>query len=272
MAVRVSIRPNDLRAWQNALAEYAALTHRSLEEVAVIKAREVLYYASAHLQRAHAADFGETSKGTDLTRGDEATCALVAWLLRKKAEAGKIRGLGFTDFHTGRTIARQYTARSRGRGKNRVKTEYLGRGARYYTRAYARQWARQQTRVRKSHRKFVLILPIKAAQAIAEKARKMGIDIPLGKSPKRPSAKQVSVDGTATAVTLRRAGARTAIELTSRYRFRSARTLADQPIDRTARAYQAMIDEALPIGLRASLQNIQSYLARKWAQAAKKSS
>ena len=270
MPTQIRIRPNDLRAWQDALADYAALTHRSLEEVAVIKSREVLYYTSAHLQQTAGDGFGTQSRGTDLTTGSPSACALVAWLLRKQADAGKLRGLGFTDFRNGRIIARQFYGRGKSRGQ--IKTEYLGRGARFYTRAYARQWARQQTRVRKSHRKFVLILPIKAAQAIAEKARKMGIDIPLGKSPKRPSAKQVSVDGTATAVTLRRAGARTAIELTSRYRFRSARTLADQPIDRTARAYQALIDEALPIGLRASLQNIQTYLARKWAQAAKKSS
>lgn len=269
MPLQIKIKPKDLRAWQDALAQYAAITHRTLAEVAVIKAREVFYYASAHLQRTHPSDFGTQSRGTDLTRGDPSTCALVAWLLRKKADAGKIAGLGFTDFRTGKTIARQYAGRGKSKGK--IKTEYLRRGARYYTRAYARQWARQQTRVRRSHRKFILILPIKAAQAIAERAKRIGIDIPLGKSPKRPAARQLAVDGTATAVTIRQAGARTAIALTSTYRFRSPQSLAGQPIDRTARDYQAMIDAALPAGLRASLRNIQSYLARKYAQLAKKS-
>ena len=268
MPVTIQIRDRDLRAWQAALADYAAVTHRSLEEVAVIKAREVLFYASSYLQQTYGVgDATSSRKGMDLTAGDESTCALVAWLLRKKAEAGKIRGLGSIDAK-GRRIARTFAGRGKNKGK--TKTELLGRGARFYTRAYARQWARQQTRVRKSHRKFVLTLPIKAANALAEKARAMGIDVSLGKSPRKPSARQIAVDGTATAITLRKAGNRTAIALDTRYRFRSSHSLANQPIDETARDYQRMIDEALPAGLRASLANIQVYLKRKWAQLSKK--
>lgn len=268
MPLQIQIRDRDLKAWQAALADYAAVTHRSLEEVSVIKAREVLFYASNYLQQTYGVgDATSSRKGMDLTAGDESTCALVAWLLRKKAEAGKIKGLGSTDAK-GRRVARTFAGRGKNAGKTR--TELLGRGARFYTRAYARQWARQQTRVRKSHRKFILILPIKAANAIAEKARAMGIDIPLGKNPRKPSARQIAVDGTATAITLRKTGNRTSIDLTTRYRFRSAHSLANQPIDLTAQDYQSMIDEALPAGLRASLANIQVYLKRKWSQLAKK--
>ena len=268
MPIKIEIRDRDLRAWQAALADYAAVTHRSLEEVSVIKAREVLFYASTYLQQTYGVgDATSARKGMDLTAGDESTCALVAWLLRKKAEAGKIKGLGSTDAK-GRRVARTFAGRGKNAGKTR--SELLGRGARFYTRAYARQWARQQTRVRKSHRKFILVLPIKAANALAEKARAMGIDVSLGKSPRRPSARQIAIDGTATAITLRKTGNRTAIDLTTRYRFRSARSLAEQPIDETARDYQRMIDDALPAGLRASLANIQVYLKRKWAQLSKK--
>lgn len=268
MPIKIEIRDRDLRAWQAALAQYAAVTHRSLEEVSVIKAREVLFYASSYLQQTYGVgDATSARKGMDLTDGSESTCALVAWLLRKKAEAGKIRGLGTTDAQ-GRRVARTFAGRGKNAGKTR--TELLGRGARFYTRAYARQWARQQTRVRKSHRKFILILPVKAANALAEKARAMGIDVSLGKSPRKPSARQIAIDGTATAITLRKAGNRTSIDLTTRYRFRSIHTLANQPIDLTARDYQSMIDEALPAGLRASLANIQVYLRRKFAQLSKK--
>lgn len=268
MPLQIQIRDRDLKAWQAALADYAAVTHRSLEEVSVIKAREVLFYASNYLQQTYGVgDATSSRKGMDLTAGDESTCALVAWLLRKKAEAGKIKGLGSTDAK-GRRVARTFAGRGKNAGKTR--TELLGRGARFYTRAYARQWARQQTRVRKSHRKFILILPIKAANALAEKARAMGIEVSLGKTPRRPSARQIAIDGTATAITLRKAGNRTSIDLTTRYRFRSAHSLANQPIDLTAQDYQSMIDEAIPAGLRASLANIQVYIKRKWNQLAKK--
>ena len=261
MPLRIEIRDKDLRAWQSALSAYATVTHRTLEEVSVIKAREVLFYASSYLQQTYGVgDATSARKGMDFTAGDESTCALVAWLLRKKAEAGKIKGLGSTDAK-GRRVARTFAGRGKNAGKTR--TELLGRGARFYTRAYAR-------RVRKSHRKFILILPIKAANALAEKARAMGIEVSLGKTPRRPSARQIAIDGTATDITLRKAGNRTSIDLTTRYRFRSTHSLANQPIDLTARDYQSMIDEALPAGLRASLANIQVYLRRKFAQLSKK--
>lgn len=264
-AIKIYVKREDLEKWQNTLNYYLVASKKSLEEVILAKSREVLYYLSARVKKM----VGEVPKNTlgyRLSDGSLDSLMLTAWLLRKRAEAGKIQGLGTLieeGKYKGKHIARVIKTWKNKKGETKQTVELLNRG-KYYTRDYARKFAKKHSNTRWGHRQFIYVLPFKTAQALLDRASAAGFKT-QGKKPKSPTAKK-KLANVSTKISIQKDSGdsgKSKIHVEGSYAFLAEKSLAEQPSGRSAAKLQAIYTACMSGAMMDSVKNMSEYIARK---------
>ena len=263
--IKVYVKQDDLKKWQSTLNYYLVASKKSLEEVILSKSREVLYYLSNHVK----ADVGgepSNTIGYRLSDGSKDSLKLTAWLLKKRALAGKIEGLGTKikeGKYKGKRIARIMRTWQNKKGETKQTVELLNRG-KYYTRDYARKFAKKHSNTRWGHRQFVYVLPFKTAQALLDKATTAGINT-KGRKPQPPTAKKKLANVSTTVSIGKDAGNRgkSNVFIRGSYTFVKPDTMATQPAETSAMKLDAIYSRNMAKALRDSIKNMSEYIARK---------
>ena len=244
----VSIDIANLREFQQAIADYAKATGRTLEYSALRAARNWVIQGAKHFRK-----FGKDARPINLTDGSELACYITAYRLRLRAEKGLIPQV--RDQKGARTVS--YV-----KGKRR-RVSRLSRGARYYTADYAREYARKATRYPYSRRGFVRVLPWRISTALDEQLTARG-ETRKGKRATPPPQRKRTA-GTI-AMHFNPQTKRLTLGVVAVYDYKSQITLAGQDIAPGVREMNRDMQACMMRALPGVVRDIQAYAARKMAE------
>lgn len=244
----IDIQISNLREFDKAIADYAKVTHRSLDYSALRAARNWVIQASRLFRK-----FGKDAKPVNLMDGSHEASRIVAHRLRLRSE----KGLLPVDAKT-RTVS--YV-----KGK-RTRSSQLSRGAKYYTRDYAREYARKATRYPYSRRGFVRVLPWKITSTLDRELAKRG-EVKQGRKAQPPPARKRHAGEFRLAYSP--GSKRLTLQVAAVYDYKSGYTLAMEPTAQGVRKMNRDMEVCMMKVLPAVIRDIQGYVARKMREAKK---
>ncbi len=252
MPAAVSIDVANLRQFQQAIADYASATGKTLEYSALRAARNWVIQGSRKFRK-----FGKDAKPINLNDGSENACYLTAYRLRKLSEKGLIPVV--TDQQGARGV--HYV-----KGKRR-RFSAMSRGAKYYTRDYARAYAKKATRYPYSRRGFVRVLPWKITTRLDVELAARG-ELRAGRKATPPPARKRHAG--VIAMRFDPATKRLTLSVAAIYDYKTGTTLAGKEIGPSVREMNKDMAACMAQALPAVIRDIQTYAARKLRERAEK--